>query len=257
MRVQQAREWVPGPRAQREQPGQDVRHVLWLVHQVRLIRLGAEVTVGAREVHCGDHVSSAGPGLQQAGVRAGALQEPRGEQQQRERPGGSAGPGIPDLGHQCALAEILIRRACVGWLGKCHLPLSGLVAAVDGGSCGPRRGACPCPGSGRGCGPGWRGRPLLRLPRTARRQCEHDENSGDEQLGATDGRSHDWMPASRTCLVQAKLPEPAERGAVLILCRSSRCATIRRLPWRRAWPLSGAGWPGRAGSRRGRTSCRR
>ncbi len=133
----------------------------------------------------------------------------------------------------------------------------GAAAAVDGGSCGRRRGACPCLGSGRGCGPGWRGRPLLGLPRTGRCQCEHDENSGDEQLGAPDGRSHDLMPASRTCLVQAKLPEPAGPGAVLVVCRPSRCTTIRRLRWRRARPLSGAGWHGRAGSRRGRTSCRR
>ena len=75
-------------------------------------------------------------------VRAGALQKPRGEQQQRERPGGARGPaGIPDLGHQCALAEILVCRAGVGGLGKCHLPLSGPVAAVaaNRGSRGPSR----------------------------------------------------------------------------------------------------------------------
>jgi hypothetical protein len=50
---------------------------------------------------------------------------------------------------------------------------------------------------------------VLRLARTARYQCEHGENSDDDQLGAPGGRSHDWMPASRTCLIQAKLPEPA------------------------------------------------
>ena len=69
---------------------------------------------------------------------------------------------------------------------------------------------------------GWR--PLLRLARTARYQCEHGENSDDDQLGAPDGRSHDWMPASRTCLVQAKLPEPAEPRAVLVLGRPDRAS---------------------------------
>ncbi len=171
------------------------------------------------------------PALAQAcsrsAVRAGALQEPRGEQQQRERPGGPAGPGIPDLGHQCALAEMLACRACAGGLGKRHLPLTGPVAAVaaDGGGCGRRGGGCPRLGSGRGRGHRWPGRVLLRLARAARCQCEHDENSGEDQPGVPDGRSHDWMLASRTCLIQAKLPEPARTQGVLVLCRRAGLAS--------------------------------
>ena len=96
--------------------------------------LGAEVAVGPREVHRGDHVSGAGPGPQQVRVPApGHCRNPGANNSSGNGPAGPRAPGIPELGHQCALAEMLVCRACVGGIGKCHLPLSGPVAAVDGG----------------------------------------------------------------------------------------------------------------------------
>jgi len=83
--VQQAGKQIAGLFAQGKEPAEYVGHVLWLVHQVWLIRSSTHPTVCTREVHDRGHISGAGPGPQQVRVRVAALHESGGEHEQRER----------------------------------------------------------------------------------------------------------------------------------------------------------------------------
>ena len=147
-RVQPSGEEAVRLRAQRQQLAEHVGHVPGLVHQVRLVGRRRDLAAGPREVHRGDHVTGAGPGLQQVLVRAAALPEPRGEHDQRERaarrPRSRSAPGrrVADHGQQRTFTQVLPGHPHVRRLGQDHLSLAHPVPAGHargaGGACRSR-----------------------------------------------------------------------------------------------------------------------
>jgi hypothetical protein len=93
-----------------------VRHVSWLIRQIRLVRL-QHVAIRQREFHSGYHISSTSPLAQQRTIAVITLNEPGRENNQWKHSGRRRAGG---LGDRKANADMKDAGADgTGVLGKC------------------------------------------------------------------------------------------------------------------------------------------